>query len=130
MILAEREHSRGFSLIEIMVAMTLFAVMVTGLAGLMFRYVQAARTADNRSALTAEITAQGGHLLTINFDSLDFRVGCTSQAKPIPHQRCIAVSTWSSTWKQVRLILTPSNVAIKPDTMIFQRSKRLPSPIH
>ena len=84
--------SPGFSLIEIMVAMTLFAVVLTGFVALEFQYLRAARLTDNRAALVAAMTEQEGHLLSITLDSLDSRVGCTSQTQPLAHQRCIAVA--------------------------------------
>jgi prepilin-type N-terminal cleavage/methylation domain-containing protein len=122
--------ARGFSLIEIVLAMTLFAVVITGLAGVMFQFLRTAREANSRSAIMATMTEQAGRLLAVSYDSLTSKAGCTHQTQPIDHQRCIAVSTLGPNWKQVTLILTPSDSTLKPDTVVFQRSKTAKGPIH
>jgi prepilin-type N-terminal cleavage/methylation domain-containing protein len=120
---------RGFTLIEIMVAMTLFAVVATGLAGVMFQYLRAAVNASGGAAVTAAVTADVDYLTAVSYDSLASRAGCTAQSQPIAHQRCITVTSLGRGWKQIMLVETPSNAAIKPDTAVFQRSKAVAGPI-
>ena len=61
--------------------------------------------------------------MAVPFDSLDNRVGTfTTSTGTFPNSRTIAV-TGSGNSRTVTLILTPSDSAIKPATVVLTRAK-------
>ncbi len=119
-----RRHVRGFSLIEIMVAMTILAVTLAGFAGLTFQYLRRVRTLDARVAQFAQVTEHAQRLQVLPWDSLASRAGCTTVTTGVlPHTRCVVLTDVNTGRKLVRVIITPANTAIKPDTVRFHRVK-------
>jgi len=115
---------RGFSLIEIMIALTILAGTLAGFATLTFRYIQSTENASATIARGAIVAQQIQRLTVLPFDSLDSRIGCTTVTTgPLPHRRCIAIAAVSFTHKTVTLIITPTRTGIKPDTTIFDRTR-------
>ena len=119
-----RRAARGFSLIEIIVAMTILAITLAGFAGLTYQYLRRVRTLDGRVAQFALVTEQAQRLQVLPWDSLVSRAGCTTVTTGLlPHTRCVVLTDVNTARKQVRVIITPTNPAIKPDTVLFHRVK-------
>jgi len=119
-----RRCARGFSLIEIIVAMTILAITLAGFAGLTFQYLRRVRTLDARVAQFALVTEQAQRLQVLPWDSLASRAGCTTVTTGLlPHTRCVVLTDVNTARKQVRVIITPTNTAITPDTVRFHRVK-------
>ncbi|MGH7551687.1 MAG: type IV pilus modification PilV family protein [Longimicrobiales bacterium] len=113
----------GVTLVEVIVAMTLLAVILTSLASVTF---QAAR---RTSVVAAEGYRQGVLVQELNrvtalpWANLPGIAGCTTvSGGTFPHTRCIAVTTVSNTIRRVRLIVTPAQPRVRPDTVIFDRA--------
>jgi hypothetical protein len=67
---------------------------------------------------------QTDRLQAMPFDSLTARAGCTViTGPPLPHTRCITVTTMPNNKVQVRLIVTPTDPKLRPDTTTFTRAK-------
>lgn len=114
----------GVSLVEVLVAITLMAVVLSGLGGLAFTAARqnTAVAADNyrQGVLTQEVN----RLSAWPFDDLPGEVGCTTTAGgSFPHQRCVAVTTVNSTRRQVRIIITPSVPGALPDSVTLERTR-------
>jgi prepilin-type N-terminal cleavage/methylation domain-containing protein len=113
----------GVTLVEVVVAMTLLAVVLTSLASITFQ------SARRTSVVAAEGYRQGILIQEVNrmtalpWASLPANAGCTTVAAgTFPHTRCIAVTNVSNTIRRIRLIVTPAQPRVRPDTLIFDRA--------
>jgi prepilin-type N-terminal cleavage/methylation domain-containing protein len=123
---APRSARRGFGLVEILFAIVVSSIAMLGLGGML---VTGARTATqistrtNRAAIAAQ---QLNRIASLSYDVLDAQAGCVAvSTPPLAHTRCISISNVGGGMgaKQVRLIITPSNSVLKPDTTYLTRSK-------
>jgi len=114
----------GVSLVETLVAITLMGVVLSGLGGLAFT---ASRQTVNVSAggYRHGILVQEVNRLTAwSYDDLGSAAGCTTVATgAFPYQRCITVNAISSTRSQVRVIVTPSQPGVAPDSVTVERTR-------
>jgi prepilin-type N-terminal cleavage/methylation domain-containing protein len=115
---------RGFTLIEVLVSMTILAVGVLILGNML---VRSARTADATSALsyqTAIMAADANRLDAVPFAQLAAGEVCDTEATlPLPRTRCITVTDINAKLKRVKIKVTPTgNVAVAPDSVMFERS--------
>jgi type II secretory pathway component PulJ len=113
----------GITLVEVIVAMTLLAVVLTSLASVTF---QAAR---RTSVVAAEGYRQGvlvqelNRMTALPWASLPGIAGCsTVGGGTFPHTRCITVTNVSNTIRRVQLIVTPAQPRVRPDTVTFDRA--------
>jgi hypothetical protein len=115
------------SLIEVVVAMTLFAVIMASMAALttqVARSAQFSSIATERGAAVATVVNQ---LEALPYDSLPGRAGCTHISSPtFPRRECIRITNVAPRVRQVEFILTPANSSFRPDTVIFERGKPTP----
>jgi prepilin-type N-terminal cleavage/methylation domain-containing protein len=117
---------QGFSLIEIMVALTILAITLGGFAALSFYYIKRVEVGSATTQKTAELNEQAQRLSALSFDSLDSRAGCTTFSSGVfPHTRCITVTNvgGNARHKRVTIVITPANTLVKPDTVIMDRTK-------
>lgn len=119
-----RRAARGFTLVEIIVAMMILSFTLAGFAGVTFQYLRRVQTLDARVMQFALMGEQAQRLTVLPFDSLDSRAGCTTfTGGTLPRTRCITVTTVNNGRKQVQVVITPTNTALKPDTLTFHRTK-------
>jgi Tfp pilus assembly protein PilV len=120
----------GISLIEIVMALGILAVVLISLGGVMFqvaRYTQHSTEATNRSAAIASSVAWAQAL---PWDSIYNAVGCANDtAGTLAYVRCVTVDTASAWLRTIHVVVTPATG--RPDTVAVTRGKpRLPySPI-
>lgn len=113
----------GISLVEIVVAMTLMSAVLIPVAGL-------TALGANRSVRNAGATYRQGilnqevnRLTSLPFGTLPGAAGCvTVAAGTFPHTRCVAVTNVNGTLRQVRVIVTPAQPGVRPDTATFERA--------
>jgi prepilin-type N-terminal cleavage/methylation domain-containing protein len=122
--LRRRKPSRGFTLIEVLVSITILAVGILILGNML---VRSARTAEATSALsyqTAIMAAEANRLDAIPFAQLAAGTVCdTVTALPLPRIRCNTVADINAKLKQVKIKVTPTgNVPVNPDSVMFERS--------
>lgn len=123
-----RRARRGAGLIEVLLAITIFALIATSHAAVTLRYATRAKEVKTGAARSAALQEYLVRLAAVPFDSLSARAGCqTVTTGDLPNTRCISISTVSSTQVRVRLILTPTSSAYKPDTVTMTRTKVLSS---
>lgn len=120
----ESGTERGFSLVEVVVSLTLLAVTMAALARPTYSYarkVVGLAADDSRNAIVAQ---QANRLSVLPFDSLPSRAGCqTITAAPYSHTRCITVTNISAAQRHLVMVITPTNPAFRPDTLVFERTK-------
>lgn len=123
---AARHGRRGAGLIEVLLAITIFALIATSHAAVTLRYATRAKEVKTGAARSAALQEYLVRLAAVPFDSLAARAGCqTVTTGDLPNTRCITVTTVTSSKVTVRLILTPTSSAYKPDTVTMTRTKVL-----
>lgn len=115
---------RGFSLIEIMIAMTILSITLGGFAALTFRYIRSVESNSSKLATTAAMNEQVGRYTVMPFDTLANKTGCvTVTTGPVAHTRCVTLATVASKHQRVTIVITPTNPRVRPDTIVFDRTK-------
>jgi prepilin-type N-terminal cleavage/methylation domain-containing protein len=123
-ITARRARRRGFSLVEVIVAIALFGITMSALAALTLTVGRQAVVGSEIAQRTSALTARVNDLSVVPFADLDGRAGCTSITDPpFPRTECIAVSTVTATRKMVRVTVIPANYAYGPVSMEIERTK-------
>ena len=122
--LRARRRRDGFALVEVMVALVLFAIGSLGLAAMSVVVARRAITSAATTARAATMGEQLDRLQAIPFDSLAARAGCTVvTGPPLPNTRCVTITTLPNNKVQIRLIVTPTDPKLRPDTTTFTRAK-------
>ena len=118
----------GFGLIEMIVAMVVMAITITGLASMTFYVGRRSIITAGNNGRAAEEIRQADRLAVLPFDSLASRAGCTTiNTTPYPHTRCVSVSNVTPRQLLVTVVFTPSSPLLNPDTVVFERSKSVPN---
>ena len=119
-----KRAAAGFSLIEIMVAITLLGLVLMGVGRLNFTLAQRFYTLSGGGARDAVLAQQVNQFAALPFDSLKAKAGTITVNKPpLPYTRKITVDSLSPKLKRVTIIVTPLNPVFKPDTLVLQRTK-------
>jgi Tfp pilus assembly protein PilV len=122
-----KRRTRGIALIEVMVAIVMLGVAVSGLAGMSFWVATRAKVTNLRNARYAAEVKLVDQLTVTPFDSLPARVGCRAVTDPVfPHTWCMSLTDLTPRHRVVTLILQPDNSSIRPDTVEFERTKATP----
>jgi hypothetical protein len=70
------------------------------------------------------LAAQVNRLGVLPYDTLPSRAGCTSVSSGlVPRTECTTVEDIVVGRRRVTFILRPNNTALRPDTVIFERTK-------
>ena len=112
------------TLIEVAVALTVFALVTVSVATFTGQVAKGSRLNGIATVRTGALAAQVNRLEVLPYDTLPSRVGCTSiSAGLLPRTECIAVQDLAVGRRRVTFILRPTNSALRPDTVIFERTK-------
>jgi hypothetical protein len=104
--------------------MTMFAVVTAGMASLTTHVARGSRLNELASARAGALAAQVNRLEVLPYDTLPTRVGCTGiSAGPLPRSECVSVQDVVVGRRRVTFILRPNNTALRPDTVILERTK-------
>ena len=121
---AVASQRRGSTLIEIMIAMSVLVIAVTGLAGMTVQAGRRSVTLAATGARTAVQTQVVDQLMVLPFNSLPSKAGCTTvTAAPFPHRRCVSVADISFRQRRVTVVFTPANRLLRTDSLVFERAK-------
>ena len=117
-------RSRGFTLVEVLVSITILAVGLLALGSLLTRSSRTAEAASAVSYQTAIMAAEATRLDAVPFAQLAAGTVCdTSTASPLPRIRCSIVTNINPKLKQVRVRVTPTNNSLlAADSVMFERS--------
>lgn len=115
---------RGFTLIEVMVSMTILAIGILVLSGLLLRSSRTAEAASAVSYQTAIMAAEIGRYDALPFTQLAAGTTCTTvTASPLPHDLCVTITNLSPKVRQVTVKVTPTGpTTIPADSVMFERS--------
>ena len=115
---------RGITLIEVVVALTMFAIVTVTVASFTAQVASGSRVNAVSTVRAGALAAQVNRLEVLPFDTLPTRVGCTSVSSGLlPRTECVDVRDVAVGRREVTFILRPNNSALRPDTVIFERSK-------
>jgi prepilin-type N-terminal cleavage/methylation domain-containing protein len=120
----ESNKSAGFTLIEVLISITILSLSTLALATLLAR---ASRQATAASAMVYQIAAlseEVGRMGAMPFSLLVAGTTCvTVTANPLPHTRCTTITDVSAKRKTVKVKVTPSgNPLLAADSTMFERS--------
>lgn len=122
---AEKQSARpGITLIEVIVALIMFAVVTTSIASFTTQVARGSQLNGIATVRAGALAAQVNRLEVLPFDSLPSRAGCTSVSTGLlPRSECITVQDVTVGRRRVTFVLTPANSALRPDTAILVRTK-------
>jgi prepilin-type N-terminal cleavage/methylation domain-containing protein len=113
----------GFTLVEVMVSMTLLSVASLALGTLLFRAAREANATSAASYRTATLSGEAGRVGALPFDLLAAGTSCvTVTAGQFPHSKCTTVSNVSAKVKQIVIVVAPSSHTLRPDTTVITRT--------
>ena len=113
----------GMSLVELTVAITFLGVVLTSVAGLMVESAQRAEALAGQSRRQAAVTEEVNRLTALPWAPLAPGSVCRTVNDPgFSHTRCTTVTAVTTFVRQVRLIVTPTQPGIRPDTVQFTRA--------
>ena len=105
-------------------ALTVFAMVTAGIAGFTTQVAKGSRMNSLTSVRAGALAAQINRLEVLPYDTLPTRVGCTSVSTGLlPRTECVGVQDIVTGRRRVTFILRPNNTALRPDTVIFERTK-------
>jgi hypothetical protein len=112
-------------LIEVIVAMMLLAIAVSSLGALMYSVSQSGMVATGNVYRNGILMAEVNRLEGIPYDSIRVgTVGYTVLTPPYPHTHTVTVTEpVVNMIKSVKIVITPTNMKYKPDTVSFIRTK-------
>jgi prepilin-type N-terminal cleavage/methylation domain-containing protein len=119
------EPRKGFVLVEVIVAMVLLAVALSSLAAMMYSVSQSGMKATGNAYRNGVLMHEVNRLEGIPYDSI--HVGSTSisvTTAPYKHTRVITVTEpVANVVKSIKVVITPTDTKLKPDTVSFTRTK-------
>ena len=114
---------RGAALIEIMVAMTIMVIALTGVAGMTLHAGRRSTTLASSGGRTAVQTQVVDQLMVLPYNLLPSKVGCTTVTTlPYPHRRCVTVTDLATRRRRVTVAFTPASRLLRADTLVFERT--------
>jgi prepilin-type N-terminal cleavage/methylation domain-containing protein len=112
--------TQGFTLVEVLVSMTLLSVASLALGSMLFRATRQAGAASTGSYQTAMVSGEVSRLGATSFDLLAAGTTCVTVTYPFPGTRCTTINNVSPKVKEVTVVVTPSgNPLLQPITTTF-----------
>jgi prepilin-type N-terminal cleavage/methylation domain-containing protein len=119
---------RGFTLIEVLVSMTILAIGILVLGGLLLKSSRTAEAASSTSYQTALMAQQVAYYDALPFTQLVDGTTCTTTTThPLPNTLCVVISTVNAKRKTIKIRLRPTDTHIAADSTMFERSTTLSS---
>jgi prepilin-type N-terminal cleavage/methylation domain-containing protein len=122
---------RGFTLVEIMMAVIIFSVVILSLEGLSFRISQSSTRATDQALGMAVLLGKVDRAATVAFDSLPGIARCdTTVSGLVKVMGCTTVTSTSARIDSIQIIVQTTLPNARPDTLTMQRGEeRRPVPL-
>jgi len=119
----------GVSLIEIMIAMSIFSTVLVALGGLMFQVAHHTRQSEAAGYSSAAVTSAAAWAQTLPWDSLSTAVGCVDDSVgQFTYSRCTTVQAVTVRLQRMTVVISPTGVLTRhPDTVLVERHRPLPT---
>jgi prepilin-type N-terminal cleavage/methylation domain-containing protein len=130
-ISSRRRLRRGFSLTEVMVAMTLLSIIFMGLARVTFQMAAASRGNDTVAKRNAVLVQEANKFNAIPFDSLA-TVNTSTRTLTFgdfQFSRRLTITTVSTTHRTIKIVIVPALEPTKTDSVFVTRTKPAGSPL-
>ena len=127
----ERSGSKGgFTLVEVVVALTLLVLVLIGITQMSFVLTQRTYGVSVAAARSAIITEQLNRLTALPYADLVVEEGTvTVSQSPLPHERTITVDQ-SVVPTEVTITIAPLNTAYRSQTVVLERATKAESPFN
>lgn len=118
------QSTGGFTLIEVLVSMTILSVASLAMGSMLVRATRAAGATSSAAHQTAAMSGAVARLDVLPFDALVAGTTCvTVTAVEFPHTQCTTINSVSAKVKLVTVVITPSgNYLMYPVTTSFRRT--------
>ncbi|MFL5506217.1 MAG: prepilin-type N-terminal cleavage/methylation domain-containing protein [Gemmatimonadales bacterium] len=122
-----RGARRGFSVLEVLIAIVIFGIASVSLAGLTMRTARRNTLSSVRSYQTVFLSSELSRVTALPTAALVAGSSCdTTTSAPWAYQRCTTVTNVSNRQQQVRVIVRPLLAGlITPDTVIIDRASNV-----
>ena len=120
------ESQGGFSLVEIVVALTIMLVAVMSLAAGTAAVARMSGGSADLVHRSASMDDYAGALSTMPWSELP-GTSCETISGDYTYERCVTVTNVSASEKQFVITVTPENPRISPDTITIERGRPLGS---
>jgi type II secretory pathway pseudopilin PulG len=113
---------KGFVIVEIIVAMVLLAIAISSLAALLYTISQSGMVATGNAYRNGVLMSAVNTFEGLPYDSLKSKSSSTTTG-PYPNTLAVTVTeTVPAVVKYVKVVITPTNLKYKPDTVTFLRT--------
>lgn len=114
----------GFTLVEVLISMTVLSLGMVLLGGLLIRSARQATAASSVVYQTAALSEEVGRMGAMPFALLVAGTTCvTVTAHPLPHSRCTTITDVTAKRKTVKVKITPTgNPLLRADSTMFERA--------
>ena len=120
----------GFSLVEVLVAITIMAVVLMSLAVGTAAVARMSNGSADRVHRSASKDDFASSLAMMPWSQLPTGTSCDTISGDFPYERCVTVTDVSAKEKLLEIIITPDNQRISPDTIVIERAMSLgPNPL-
>ena len=121
---ATSQQTGGFTLVEILVSMTLLSLASLGMGTLLFKSARQAGATSSAAHQTAAVQGALSSYDVIPFDQLIAGTTCVTVTDPaFPHQRCVTIVNLNSKATNVTVTITPSgNGVLQPISTTIKRT--------
>ncbi len=117
-------QAAGFTLVEVLISVTILALGIMALGSLMGRGARTAGAAASLTYQTALIAAEAARWDAVPFTQLP-AAGTTCNAVdalPLPHTTCYTITNINPKLRRVSVVVTPTgNPLLQPDSVAFER---------
>jgi prepilin-type N-terminal cleavage/methylation domain-containing protein len=120
-----RRRRRGFSLIEVMVAMTLLSIVMMSLAKISVSVATRARMNDLVAKRNAALQLESNKFVTVPFDSLRnwSTTTKTFTRGDFSYTRRLTITQVTAMRYTVKVVVTPTKNTAKKDSVMLDRTK-------
>lgn len=121
---ARQVETKGFTLVEVLVSITVLSLGMVALGSLLVRSARQATAASSVVYQTAALSEEVGRMGAMPFELLVAGTTCTTvTAHPLPHTRCTTITDVTAKRKTVKITVTPTgNPLLGADSTMFERS--------
>jgi prepilin-type N-terminal cleavage/methylation domain-containing protein len=122
-----RRARRGFTVIEVLIAILLFGIASVAIAGMTVKSARRSTLNSVRAYQTVFLSSELARVTAVPTAALLAGTSCdTTTSAPWQFQRCTTVTNVSTRQQQVRVVVRPLPTGlIKPDTITIDRASNI-----